>query len=135
MKTSGEMSYGQEWLATAAGPVSNLLLAVVIAAFGRRWEPAYLFAGAQAVLGVFNLLPIAPLDGSVLLWILLAVASDPYAADRWRRRVGAAAALVLWIGCGVLLVKCGSFFPLLAAFPLLYRTMREIGLVKPRGKR
>lgn len=51
------ISYGGELLAAAAGPVSNLLLAAALGLLGRWWEPLYLFAGAQLVLGAFNLLP------------------------------------------------------------------------------
>ena len=57
------ISYGGELLTAAAGPVSNLLLAAAIGLLGRWWEPLYLFAGAQLVLGAFNLLPALPLDG------------------------------------------------------------------------
>ena len=57
------ISYGGELLTAAAGPVINLLLAAAMGLLGRWWEPLYLFAGAQLVLGAFNLLPALPLDG------------------------------------------------------------------------
>ena len=66
------ISYGGELLAAAAGPMINLLLAAAIGLLGRWWEPMYLFAGAQLVLGAFNLLPALPLDGGRILWLALA---------------------------------------------------------------
>lgn len=69
MQVAGRMSYGGELLAAAAGPAVNLLLAAALGLPGRWWEPLYLLAGAQAVLGCFNLLPILPLDGGRMLWL------------------------------------------------------------------
>ena len=74
------ISYGGELLTAAAGPVSNLLLAAALGLLGRWWEPMYLFAGAQLVLGAFNLLPALPLDGGRILWLALAWLTEPYTA-------------------------------------------------------
>ena len=52
------LSYGGEMLVTAAGPLVNLLLAPGLAWLGREAEVFWLFAGAQLVLGCFNLLPV-----------------------------------------------------------------------------
>ena len=60
------LSYGGEMLVTAAGPLVNLLLAPGLAWLGREAEVFWLFAGAQLVLGCFNLLPVRPLDGGRL---------------------------------------------------------------------
>lgn len=54
------LSYGGEMLVTAAGPLVNLLLAPGLAWLGREAEVFWLFAGAQLVLGCFNLLPVRP---------------------------------------------------------------------------
>ena len=71
MQVAGRLSYGSELLAAAGGPAVNLLLAAALAALGRWWEPLYLLAGAQGVLGCFNLLPILPLDGGRMLLSLI----------------------------------------------------------------
>lgn len=134
MKVCGTLSYGQDWLAAAAGPAANLLWAVCLAFMGRRAEIAYLFAGAQAVLGFFNLLPIPPLDGGAMLYAMLAVLWGPYAADRVSRIMGSVVSAALLLGCGGLLFFGGGGFPLLAAIPLFLRSVGEIGLVKPWGK-
>ena len=77
MQVAGRMSYGGELLA------------------GRWWEPLYLLAGAQAVLGCFNLLPILPLDGGRMLWLALCWGTDPFLADRVAQAVSLAAAGLL----------------------------------------
>ena len=55
------------------GLSSIQLLAAALGLPGRWWEPLYLLAGAQAVLGCFNLLPIPPLDGAQMAACLYAV--------------------------------------------------------------
>ena len=95
MQVAGRMSYGGELLAAAAGPAVNLLLAAALGLLGRWWEPLYLLAGAQAVLGCFNLLPILPLDGGRMLWLALCWGTDPFLADRVAQAVSLAAAGLL----------------------------------------
>ena len=72
-------------LTALAGPVSNLLLAVLLMLLGRGvleispdsaawgWFYAFLMICAQLSigLGVFNLIPLSPLDGSKVLFALL----------------------------------------------------------------
>ena len=53
------MSYGRELAAVLAGPLANLLAAVLLG-----WLGYPVSAGANAVLGAFNLLPVSPLDGN-----------------------------------------------------------------------
>ena len=110
------LSYGGELLAAAAGPAVNLLLSAVMAWLGQWWEAFYLFAGAQLVLGVFNLLPVLPLDGSALLWNTVAWCGEPYTADRIAHIVSflfsfliIVAALVLWLVTGTPFLLVGAF--------------------------
>lgn len=98
MQVAGRLSYGSELLAAAGGPAVNLLLAAALAALGRWWEPLYLLAGAQGVLGCFNLLPILPLDGGRMLWLALCWRTDPFLADRMAGGVSLAAAGLLTAG-------------------------------------
>ena len=125
------LSYGAEILVTLAGPAVNLLLALILGLLGSRWEGAYVFAGAQLVLGVFNLIPARPLDGGRILWLLTAWLTEPYTADRVAASVGVASAAALLLGGLVLLgQRGGSPFLLLGAVGLLVSAVREKGLVK-----
>ena len=70
------LSYSEEFLAAAAGPVTNLLLALLCC----RLPNGQVFAGVNLSLVLFNLLPIGQLDGARMLRALLcAVGSDEIA--------------------------------------------------------
>jgi len=128
------MSYGAELAAVAAGPLVNLLFAVLLGAAGRYWEAdtLYLFSGAHLVLGLFNLLPAAALDGGRMLWLAVSYLIQPYAADRVCAVAGAAVSALLIAGGAVMLVRGGHCFLLLAALGLSFPSVRELGLVKRR---
>ena len=115
------ISYGGELLTAAAGPVSNLLLAAAMGLLGRWWEPLYLFAGAQLVLGAFNLLPALP-----LAWL-----TEPYTAQRVLSVVSLAVSLALLLGGGWFIWRQGgSPFLLVGAVGLTGWNLREIKLAK-----
>ena len=107
MQVAGRLSYGGELLAAAAGPAVNLALALV--------------------LGVFNLLPVLPLDGGSLLWNLAAWLTEPYTADRVAGVVGFGVAALLTLAAGAALMLGGSPFLLLAAAGLLWYSIAAIG--------
>ena len=130
------LSYGREMLAVLAGPLTNLLLALALGAVGRWWDGAYLFAGTNLVLGIFNLLPARPLDGGRLLWLGVAWISEPFTADQITVRVSLITSLLLLTGgIWVLWRWGGSPFLLLGAVGLATGNLREMGLVKCPGKR
>ncbi len=128
---SSRLSYGEELLTILAGPLTNLLLAFLLARTGRWVESLYPLAGAQLVLGCFNLLPIRPLDGSSILWILTACLKEPFTADRVTDAVSVGAGLLLAAG-GVWLAlrQGGSPFLMIGAVGLLAGVLRKILLVK-----
>lgn len=72
------LSYGRDILCTLAGPLTNILLGFLLA----RVSGDYLFAGANLLLGVFNLLPMSGLDGARALHLFLSLAADLSIADR-----------------------------------------------------
>ena len=126
------MPYGRELLCTLAGPAVNLFLAVIFA----RVAGDYLLAGANLLLGGFNLLPIPSLDGGQALHILVSWAVDPMAADAVCRRVGLACAGVLTVAAALLTaVSGGGIFLLLAALGTLLPQLppRERLPLKKRG--
>lgn len=116
------LPYPKEILCTLAGPVVNLLLALVFS----RVAGDYVLAGANLLLGVFNLLPIPSLDGGRALYLLVSWCADPAAADWTCRRIGlgcaaalTAVALVLTLqrraGLFLLLGAVGTLLPQLPA--------------------
>ena len=116
------LSYGAELLSAAAGPLMNLLLWVLLSLTGR--EELTLFAGAQMVLGVLNLLPVRPMDGGRILWLAMAYLTEPYTADRVAAAVGLAASSALLALCLWLVLTTGSgLFLLLGALWLAYRSL------------
>ena len=100
------LSYGGEILAVAAGPACNLLLwALLSCVGGERLAP---FAGAHLILGALNLLPVRPMDGGRLLWLLAALCSEPYTADRVTYITGAAVSSALLLVCLYLTFTTGG---------------------------
>lgn len=92
-------SYREEWIIAAAGPLVSLLAAFLAAclakeggAFGER---AYLFAGLNLLAGLFNLLPLAPLDGGRILHSLLLRSTESWELERLYQRLNCALSLGL----------------------------------------
>ena len=116
-------SYGEECLVALAGPAASVLLAIGAATWGRHFggADAYLLTGGRLGRGVFNLLPIGPLDGGRILRAVASRWAGPDAGDRvcgLLTKVLAAglAALGVWV-----LGKSGNFTLLLCAGWLLWR--------------
>ena len=122
------LSYGRELLAVAAGPAVNLLLALVLA----RVSGDYLLAGANFLLGVYNLLPVPGLDGSRLLYLGAAWCTDPFAAQRLASLVGAVTlAILVGLSAALLWSTGGGAFCLLGALGLVFHQIR----VAKRGRK
>ena len=129
------LSYGREFLAVAAGPATNMIMALLLSRYGARWPLFYTMAGAQLILGAFNLLPIRPMDGGHMLWLAIAWGTEPITADRtmrWLERVAVVLILLLalWIWR-----ETGSPFLLLASVGMSKSLWSEKKLVKERKRR
>ncbi len=94
------LPYQKDIICTLAGPLVNLLSAVVLA----RLAGDYLLAGANLLEGVFNLLPLTGLDGARALHLLLSWCFDPIRADRICRMVEVVCAVLLAVGSLYLMV-------------------------------
>ena len=82
LRDPGRLSYPGELAATLAGPIANLILALLAALLG-RWITApalYLFSGLNFGLMVWNLLPAEPLDGGRALYFILSWLISPVLA-------------------------------------------------------
>ena len=72
MEVTGRLlSYGEEWLLCAAGPLASLIFAALGALLWRVLPSAQIFSCASLVLGLLNLLPIRTFDGGRMLESLL----------------------------------------------------------------
>lgn len=130
---TARLSYGRELLVTLAGPGMNLLCAPLFAALSARlgWEWGYVFAGAHAVLGAFNLLPVPPLDGGRALYLIVAYFFGPAAGDAAAASAGLVCALALTaLGAYWTLAVGGGAFFLLAALGLLAGALPQLRLAK-----
>lgn len=115
------LPYPKEILCTLAGPAVNLALALIFS----RVAGDYVLAGANLLLGAFNLLPIPSLDGGRALYLLLSWWADPGTAEQLCRQIGlgcalllsaAALLLTLWHGAGLFLLL-GALGTLLPQLP------------------
>lgn len=107
----------RELAAALAGPAVNLLCAGLCAGLGERW---YCFAGIHLALGLFNLLPVGPLDGGRALGCLLELAGH---GDWAEPAVGLlSAGLSMGLAMGALLLwRAGEYnltLPLMALWLL-----------------
>lgn len=114
-------SYLGEFLLTAAGPAASILLTAALC--GLSGEGSSLLAGISLILGLFNLLPVQPLDGGELLRILLCQFLPPERADQATLGVGSVVCALV-IAFGLVLVWKGNPSLLIMGFWL------TAGLVK-----
>lgn len=114
------LSYGREIVVTLAGPIVNLVLG---------WTAAqmklFLLAGVSLGLGIFNLLPIIPLDGGQALWCGMA---SLFGEDRANQilTVTAGALVGLIAGAGAITaIHYANFTLLITTAWLLWITLRK----------
>ena len=114
MEYPAGLSYGRELAVALAGPAVNLVTGGICAQFGN-----YLLAGVSFGLGLFNLMPVLPLDGGRALWCVLSALCGAQTGER--AADGAAGVLVgLLAGIGAAAAVSYANFTLLLAAVWLF---------------
>ncbi len=114
------LSFGEEWLLAAAGPLASLLAALFASPL---WGFSHLFGWfscASLLLGLFNLLPIRTLDGGRMLSAFLCRISTPVVAFYAVFATSAACLLLLWGLAVYLLLRAGDGLSLFFFFTELF---------------
>ena len=120
---STRTSYPAEAVIAAAGPLFGLLGTVcVLRSVSRQ---AALFGTASLALSLFNLLPITPLDGAVILSALLSCRLSPHTVSRILRATSCVCAVLLWMSAVTVQLRCGGNLSLLFISVLMLTKITE----------
>ena len=106
--TGRMLSFGEEWLLCAAGPIASLLGAMMAALFWKASPAAEIFSCASLVLGVLNLLPIRSFDGGRMLECALYVWTDARFATAILRGISFTFLFLLWSVAVYFLLRAGE---------------------------
>ncbi len=127
------LPYGREMLITAAGVFMNLLCAFSFAEISHLTQTDffYILSGANAVTAILNILPMQPLDGGRLLYLLTARFSDPIRAETVCGIVGRTISVMLFLCAAILYAKglAGLLF-VFAAIGLFFCQFPQVSLAK-----
>ena len=102
------LSYGEEWLLAAAGPIASLIGAAVAALLWEITPYASIFSCASLVLGVLNLLPIRTFDGGRMLECFCAATMGVRGAQRVLTGSTFFFLLLLWVAAVYFLLKAAD---------------------------
>lgn len=109
------LSYREEVLTAAAGPLASLLLAAGASVLGRLLssDAAYFVSGVSLILFFYNMLPIRPLDGGQILHMAAASLAGDVPAERLSVILDRVTAAFMFLAGIVLMLKSGGNFTLL----------------------
>lgn len=130
---AARLSYGRELIVTLAGPAVNLICAPLIAVSAAHcsWEEGYLLAGAHLALGLFNLLPVPPLDGGQAVRLAVSYFFGPMVGDMVSAIAGTLCALALTgLGAYWMILRGAGILFFLAALSLLGGVLPQLALAK-----
>ena len=102
------LSYLRESAAVLAGPMVNLAVGITLSVLLPFDPDLAAVAGANMVLGLFNLLPAAPLDGWRFLQLILCWWLGPVSGSRIAAFCGCVCSLLLAVGLFLLMVYSGG---------------------------
>ncbi len=116
------LSYSEEWLLCAAGPLVSLVLSAVAAPLWGVWASARLFSCASLVLGILNLLPIRSFDGGRMLECFLLSVVGTRATQRIMAACSFLFLFLLWATAVYFLLRVGDGLSLFCfSLSLLFR--------------
>ena len=116
------LSYGEEWLLAAAGPLCSLLAAALGAGLWHVSDYARIFSCASLILGLLNLLPIRTFDGGRMAECLLLRCTSERIAERVMRTLSFLFLFLLWATAVYFLLRAGDGLSLLCfSMSLLFR--------------
>lgn len=130
LEVKGRMlSYGEEWLLAAAGPLFSLLGAAGGALFWSS-SAARIFSCASLLLGLLNLLPIRSFDGGRMLAAMLSACLSPRAVCAILRGASFLCLSLLWMTAVYLLLRTGDGISLfcfsMSLFSAFFREAEEL---------
>ncbi len=103
-----ELSYLQESAAVLAGPMVNLAIGVLLCVLLPIKPKLAAAAGANLVLGLFNLMPAVPLDGWRFLQLMLCWWLGPSSGNKIAAFCGSVCALFMSVGLLLLMAYSGG---------------------------
>lgn len=120
----GTLGYGGELAAVLAGPAVNLASGLVLSQLGEQFWAA---AGAHLALGLFNLLPLRPLDGGNAVFAVACWAAGPTAGERLTKALGGLTVAAGTAGIAALMwYSGGSLWLLPALIGMLWTGWKEL---------
>ena len=120
------LSYGEEWLLCAAGPLTSLLCAAVAALLWEHLVVARVFSCTSLVLGILNLLPIRTFDGGRMLECTLCRFFGERFSARWMALCSFLFLFLLWATAVYFLLRAGDGLSLLCfSMSLFFRFFEE----------
>lgn len=102
------LSFGEEWLLCAAGPLVSLVGAALAASLWGVWQSARFFSCASLVLGLLNLLPIRTFDGGRMLECFLLSVVGMRATQRIMTACSFLFLFLLWATAVYFLLRVGD---------------------------
>lgn len=121
MRIEGNLTErGKSLIAAAAGPAGSLMLLLVL-----RWMPKLALCGA--IQGIYNLIPVRPLDGGRILQYVLEMICPRYSETVISVTEAAAAAVLLMAAVSVVMLHSSGIWPILMVlFPVSQVLHRKI---------
>jgi Zn-dependent protease len=99
------LSYGEEWLLCASGPIASLVFSILGSFFWSHSMLAVAFSCASLLLGLLNLLPIQTFDGGRMLECALLFFTTPQKAGSIMRGCTFLFLWLLWAFSAYLMIK------------------------------